>query len=134
MTAEAPDARTRLIAELRDQAEYHAERGEPSQSSLERLPDLLREAADALAAEEWRDIETAPKDGTEVLVWGGRYGTRGPVIAHFMRQAPEDHPPIDPGWYFWQPHTATRYGTFIQLDTPPTHWRPLPAPPDRSRP
>ena len=120
------EARATLIEKMRKQsvAIYTA----VEESVADDIAGTLRQAADLLAAEGWQDISTAPKNGSEVLVWGGRYGTRGPVVAHFMHQAPEDHPPIDPGWYFW-PHTSTRYGSFIQLDTPPTHWMPLPTPP-----
>ncbi len=58
----------------------------------------------------WQPIETAPKDGTEVLVWDG-YGVK---IA------------------WWEPYRRTTGGVwFYDGDnyTWPTHWMPLPEEP-----
>lgn len=78
----------------------------------------LRSAlSDAAPAEEgWRPIETAPKDGTRVICWNERWeapesGCRyGPVWASISLAADKG------GWKH-----------------PPTHWRPLPAPPAGGR-
>lgn len=74
-----------------------------------------------------RSIETAPKDGTEVIL---RVKMRagipgGTLVGHYMRggHCIEDHPPIDAGWYFWT-------GRMFDLASEPTHWMPLPRPPE----
>ena len=56
---------------------------------------------------EWQPIETAPKDGRKILVFGGRYKTVSLAEA-------------DGGW--WR--------SFRLPDTTPTHWMPLPPPPE----
>lgn len=86
---------------------------------------------------EWKPIETAPKDGTIVLLCGGE-----PDPLH--HDSDEDHPerytrPVT-GW--WGPevewveeNTIWRfcsfdsgiYGEYVN----PTHWMPLPPPPSR---
>lgn len=72
-------------------------------------------------ADGWRPIETAPKDGTKVLLfWPQR-------------------PPADVGWYALDdlpPKRALEEGFRAHGDRcippeQPTHWRPLPAPPDK---
>lgn len=74
----------------------------------------------------WQPIETAPKDGTEVLLLVKRRAgiPWRQLVGHFMEggHCIEDHPPIDEGWYFW---------TGLSFDKPsePTHWMPLPEPP-----
>lgn len=57
---------------------------------------------------EWRTIDSAPRDGTPVLVWGGRHSPK-PVIVE-----------SDGEWW----NTAGR-----GLRATPTHWMPLPDPP-----
>lgn len=68
--------------------------------------------------EGWQDIETAPKDGTEVLLWGVCW---------------RDHQAYAPdrnvGWWAadglgWQTRAKDE-------DIDPTHWQPLPTPPSR---
>lgn len=68
-----------------------------------------KDRAAARARDDWQPIETAPKDGTRVLVW---------------------HP------YWNAASTAQWYGTDWRIVydlkpfvSQPTHWRPLPAPP-----
>ena len=63
---------------------------------------------------EWRDIETAPKDGTVVLL----AGCRKPVAAAWL----EDE--ID----YWHVDDNKR-GPFALRGPGPTHWMPFPAPP-----
>ena len=81
----------------------------------------LRAHIDALKAERWEPIETAPKDGTPIIAYcvhtNAKYATNSiqegweyPVIAKWI-----DH---NGGGWTW--HGMA--GTF-------THWRPLPAPP-----
>ena len=66
----------------------------------------------------WQPIETAPKDGTQVLV--GRfvkecpYGKNGRVRADFWDAKRR-------GWTVWDRFNAQYW--------PPTHWQPLPPPP-----
>ena len=56
---------------------------------------------------EWHPIETAPKDGTDILTWDGTYRR----VGHWNEDADE--------WY------ETFYGI---IDA--THWQPLPSPPE----
>lgn len=64
--------------------------------------------------DEWRDIASAPKDGTPILMWVS--GERRRVVFGWWsgRHDPE---------YPW--HT---YGEAYRVDIP-THWMPLPTPP-----
>lgn len=83
---------------------------------------LMREAADALelaAQPKWRPIETAPKDGAAVLLYYGDdyYVMEGkcfPVKSSFQGRASS---------YKWV--SAVDMG-----DLEPTHWMPLPNPPE----
>ena len=62
----------------------------------------------------WQPIETAPKDGTLILVWDGRQAFSG-----FWGRV--SHPLNPLGWV----------GGHCQINhiTQPTHWMPLPSPP-----
>lgn len=70
---------------------------------------------------EWQPIETAPKDGRDILVWMPLGDGRGnPTVAV-----------VD--WYVanGESHWRIAEGVFgpLALDFPPTHWMPLPEPP-----
>lgn len=56
---------------------------------------------------EWQEIETAPKDGTEILAWNGE--TCLCVVFH------------DGAWV-----ENYDYAELVEI---PTHWMPLPKPP-----
>lgn len=62
---------------------------------------------------EWQPIETAPKDGTVVLVWGTHNrcpgNPRHPYPARWSN-----------GWWLAEGNAGIDYGT---------HWMPLPEPP-----
>jgi hypothetical protein len=72
------------------------------------FPDLARAIDEAIAGQ-WQDIETAPKDGTRVLIYRG----------------PEPNEPDVGFWaldrWFSQSNEISLWGAF-----PPTHWMPLP--------
>ena len=62
-------------------------------------------------ADGWRPIETAPKDGTLILAWvpdGRMMIWRADLLAHGLSARTPEH-----------------------LKFPATHWRPLPAPPEK---
>lgn len=77
----------------------------------------------AQGAVAWRPMETAPRDGTEVILKVAlRAGVRGKMlVGHYMRggHCIEDHPPIDAGWYFWN-------GRMFDEASHPLEWMPLP--------
>lgn len=77
----------------------------------------------------WQEIETAPKDGTAVLLWDADLEDAPhyePVIGHFVDfesvgGAPDGY---HSGWY---DNVSGR------VELRPTHWMPLPDPPVMER-
>lgn len=70
---------------------------------------------------EWLPIETAPKDGTRVLLWSlDADPALMPVIGEYDDDGPE---PWGAAW--WQDPTTDHF----PIDADPTHWLPLPGPP-----
>ena len=71
---------------------------------------------------EWQPIETAPKDGTKI------------ILGRFVKNCQEGRSPhveID----FWHRLPVVGYegfGKFNDKYWPPTHWMPLPAPPSNA--
>ena len=63
---------------------------------------------------EWQPIETAPKDGTKIIVFDHYDGV---VIARWRMRWPESG-------YEWIEATGEEYENYR-----PTHWMPLPEPP-----
>lgn len=72
----------------------------------------------------WMPIETAPKDGTTVLVSPPTWPGRACSTAHYNadRFAKKPRP-------FWERDDALR-SISISRETPPTHWMPLPEAPN----
>lgn len=68
---------------------------------------------------EWQPIETAPKDGEKLLMVGTTRSTQG-VVPH-----------IGVGWYSTFPEMWIFGGQTVSA---PTHWQPLPPPPDSTNP
>jgi hypothetical protein len=65
----------------------------------------------------WRDIETAPKDGTEVLLFGkALYGREVMKVCWWSNRAA------------WQ--IAETVSGATPIFNEPTHWMPLPQPPE----
>lgn len=71
---------------------------------------------------EWQPIETAPKDGTEVLIYYPEWGNKKNVV--FAAEYDIGRPgmeEVEGTWYVFH------YGP--KPAAPPTHWMPLPPPP-----
>lgn len=99
----------------------------------------LRARVAELEAGDWQPIETAPKDGVEILLgYPEKTGRPARSTSGFWIEAdepifedcgaefscPEYGDPVCPaGW-------VTADGGFAE-EAPPTHWRPLPAPPKK---
>ena len=79
---------------------------------------------DAMSAPIMEPIDTAPRDGTEILLQvESRAGVPGCLlVGHWMPggYCIEDHPPIEAGWYFWN-------GSRFDRAAKPAAWLPLPA-------
>jgi len=90
------------------------------------------------AASQWRDIETAPKDGTEFT---GGWSSEG--LSHYATGTPMcwQNGRTRQGWFMLSPTYENDYGEFfpgkwigkwINERDAPTHWRPLLEPPARA--
>lgn len=75
---------------------------------------------------EWQPIETAPKDGTQILLYCNYYSSSNIEIGSF-RNDDNDKEGEEKGWF------DNSYDDFScgYASTPlaPTHWMPLPDPP-----
>ena len=72
---------------------------------------------------EWLPIETAPKDGTSILVWPPTWTGKAASIAKWD----EDRYSKNPRPYWLRDDAFNR--VTISREKPPTHWMPLPPPP-----
>jgi hypothetical protein len=86
---------------------------------------IAGEAARVIREREWRDIASAPKDGTEILVTGGTFTTT------------DGENPDWPLNFITKTHWHRTYGRwdggmtsdgYTEFVYSPTHWQPLPAP------
>lgn len=102
--------------------------------ALALMPSLIERVREM----EWQPIETAPKDGTEILLYGpSSYGPRV-TVGHWMTDKEcqirtgdcggdcrcDEYEYCDPIWTSWDGGFTTEW--------PCTHWMPLPNPPAES--
>ena len=84
----------------------------------------------------WQSIDTAPRDGTPILIWqpdhhffGTRtrentYDDKGQLVPENTKYYDDYRFAIG----YWRP--AGSWGNRNNSDVYPTHWQPLPAPPE----
>jgi hypothetical protein len=70
---------------------------------------------------EWQPMETAPRDGTDIIVWDGEIRT----LTHWDKAS---HVPI----YGWLTLVCHDPEDMDLMDPTPTHWMPLPEPPKKA--
>ena len=82
---------------------------------------------------EWQPIETAPKNGTEVLIWRpdagvllARYGCLGDWLNENESLTYSDSDLWAGDWFMADFISGGR----LSDEYPPTHWMPLPPPPE----
>lgn len=97
---------------------------------------------------DWQPIETAPKDGTVILVYSPeavdvdehvrRWPERSTLNVVQARWCAPQYPDEEGGWY--APMFSLYFGPWDDpstdidpVDVTPTHWQPLPAPPEAGR-
>lgn len=75
----------------------------------------------APSAAQWMPIETAPKDGTPVLIWGATLCVPGEMVVGIRS---DEHDDLE----LWDIHDG-KHGPHRLRGPSPTHWMPLPAAP-----
>lgn len=71
----------------------------------------------------WQTMDSAPKDGTAVIVWNGFFTGE----AYFL----EDETGGD---WFWANTHPNDFDGGVDVRPPATHWQPFPAPPEGEKP
>lgn len=71
---------------------------------------------------EWQPIETAPKDGTKIMVYCPWFGVCGPAQWDDDRYAKKPRP-------YWTHWGSGIWGVSRVREDQPTHWMPLLQPP-----
>lgn len=114
------------------------EAGEADVNATETVAAILAAASPPAPVSGWRDIATAPKDGTDLLLAGAVPEGWRVTVGHWTTDE-ECRTPIgdcggecrcieydyhDPSWISWD-------GGFCD-PWPATHWQPLPAPPEQA--
>jgi hypothetical protein len=121
LSAREVAARNARLGRQRPSAEEIArDTSERFAATIKRLGDGDRTMTD------WQPIESAPKDGTEVLVLYMHIKTQC-VFNAFYASEEDGWDREDVGWWSYEHSEVSR----IKLEgfMKPTHWMPLPAPP-----
>ena len=130
--AEALDAIERLVYDIAykrsvgsDDYQKAVLRAEEALTHLATLRQQVVELVAFREAHQWMDIETAPKDGTEILAF-----FEEPDWEPSLKQccASIKHDPVCGNWYLpFMKHVESE-NPFVE-DWQPTGWQPLPTPP-----
>jgi hypothetical protein len=94
--------------------------------------DTIRKLLDELEMSNWQPIETAPRGQKVILFYRNRAGKARTVMGRFHKkgEVPDEfddaEEPSPAGWY---EDTGTHEDVYL-TDCPPTHWMPLPDPPN----
>ncbi len=95
-------------------------------ADYDKLTKLVRECRDALALDPWQPIETAPKDGSKILLYGVEQFVNMPEPLWKLSNMLCGHW-FDNGWVFC--HLDDN--SIVFWSNIPTHWQPLPNPPEK---
>ena len=95
------------------------------QAEIDELRAAVKSLAKEAEARDWQPIETAPKDGTAVLVYPATWNGHSVAIAKWEsdKYAKKPRP-------YWSRNDDLGRVT-ISREHPPTHWMPLPLSPDK---
>lgn len=77
---------------------------------------------------DWQHIDTAPKDGTRLLLFCRDYDPPFFVGNYNWTELPTDHEDYWAGWSF----SEELISNHCEIEPEPTHWMPLPAAPDEA--
>ena len=91
---------------------------------IERQAQTIKDMTERQA--EWRDMGTAPKSGAEFIGYRPDQGVFVCRWASMLEVAPDDYDPIDEDYECWW-HDVWGW---MEGELTPTHWMPLPAPPE----
>ena len=115
MTGGVMDPVRELVARWREHADSHGGRGE--HAAEDTLNECASELEAALAASGWRSMDSAPRDGTDILLW-----LRHPFSEVVIRRWSDE-------FDCWLcPDDNHQTGCRV-----PTAWMPLPPPPGDDR-
>lgn len=76
---------------------------------------------------EWLDIRTAPKDGTEILLWVPGFKTRRLRVGYWIDSATIEYGVQKRRTQRWSVSDAL--SLMHDIDLEPTHWAPIPVGP-----
>jgi hypothetical protein len=120
----AADTITRLTAEVEKLKKEITGRQAHDRMQVREIKHLTAEVEKLKAALQWQPIETAPKDGTEILVSGGTYSWD----TDYGRESPHTWVSMA-SWreQRWQGERSGGHDEYFFYK--PTHWMHLPPPP-----
>jgi hypothetical protein len=80
----------------------------------------------------WQPIETAPRDGRAILIWEPSRDERNRMFTEDGGYVEFDHPRYAIGYWrvFYDGKAWASWGDRNNERVNPTHWQPLPAPPE----
>lgn len=106
--------RERLLRGVMAELETHRSNAPTAELAIrERINALRAEGGAVPPAPDWQPIETAPKDGTDIILVG--FGHGGRTVGDVCHWSEDDYNDLGPSWRFWR---------FVSIS--PVLWMPLP--------